>query len=227
MRGPATLVIVFGKAPQAGRVKTRLAPLLGDAGAARLHARLLVRAVATARAAGCGPVELHGSPASHGFLRHLARRNGIRLAAQSRGDVGERMFHAFRTALRRYRRVILIGSDCPSLMPGDLRRAARMLHASDAVIAPAEDGGYPLIGLRRVSAALFEGVEWSTASVMAQTRERLGSLGWRSRDLRTLWDVDRPEDVARLRASGLLSRPATIRDVYHPGTCTSPPGASP
>ncbi len=227
MRGPSTLVIVFGKAPQAGRVKTRLAPLLGDAGAARLHARLLVRAVATARAAACGPVELHGSPAGHGFLRHLAQRNGIRLAAQSRGDVGDRMFHAFRGALRRHRRVILIGSDCPSLVPGDLRRAARMLQSADAVIAPAEDGGYPLIGLRRVSAALFEGVEWSTAGVVGQTRARLTILGWRWRELRTVWDVDRPDDVARLHASGLLSRPATAGAVYHSGNRTSPPGASP
>ena len=76
----------------------------------------------------------------------------------------------------------------------------------DAVLAPAEDGGYPLIGLARVSSSLFEGVDWSTAAVMTQTRDRLSALGWRWRELRILWDVDRPEDLARLRASRLLER---------------------
>lgn len=68
MRRAQTLIVVFAKAPQAGRVKTRLAPRLGAAGAARLHMRLLRRALATAQAARCGPVELHlaaGSPALH------------------------------------------------------------------------------------------------------------------------------------------------------------------
>jgi glycosyltransferase A (GT-A) superfamily protein (DUF2064 family) len=102
--------------------------------------------------------------------------------------------------------VVLIGSDCPALATRDLRLASRWLHSSDAAIAPAEDGGYPLIGLRRTSPSLFEGVSWSTADVMAQTRLRVARLGWRLRELRTLWDVDRPEDLLRLTASGLLSR---------------------
>lgn len=202
-----TLIVVFAKAPQPGRVKTRLAAALGAEAAARLHGRLLERAVATALAAGCGPVELHGSPARHGYLRRLALRHGIRLVSQSEGDVGTRMYEAFRRGLRRHARMILIGSDCPELAPADLRRAGRLLRGCDAVIAPAEDGGYPLIGLRRASAAVFEGVEWSTEAVMAQTRERLARLGWRSRELRTLWDVDRPADLARLRTAGLLGRP--------------------
>lgn len=226
MLDASTLIVVFGKAPQAGRVKTRLAPLLGDAGAARLHARLLERTVATALAAGCGPVELHGSPALHGSLRSLAERHGIRLVGQGRGDVGDRMLLAFREGLRRYRRMVLVGSDCPCLGPADLGRAARALHTCDAVIAPAEDGGYPLIGLRKVSPVVFEGVAWSTGEVMAQTRTRLERLGWRLRELRTVWDLDRPEDVLRLRASGLLRRPTPSPAVYHSPRRTTVPGAS-
>ncbi|MBS0336591.1 MAG: TIGR04282 family arsenosugar biosynthesis glycosyltransferase [Proteobacteria bacterium] len=203
----STLIVVFAKAPQPGRVKTRLAATLGGEAAARLHGRLLERAIATALAAGCGPVELHGSPARHGYLRRLARRHGIRLVSQPEGDVGTRMHAAFRRGLRRHARMILIGSDCPALAPADLRRAGRLLRGCDAVIAPAEDGGYPLIGLKRASAAVFEGVAWSTGAVMPQTRERLAGLGWRWRELRTLWDVDRPADLARLRGSGLLGRP--------------------
>jgi rSAM/selenodomain-associated transferase 1 len=202
----STLLIVLAKAPQPGRVKTRLVGALGPAGAARLHARLLERTLATALAAGCGPVELHGTPVHSQLLRSIARRHGVPLRAQARGDVGARMQAAFAWGLRRYQRVILVGSDCPALASRDLRLASRWLQGSDAVIAPAEDGGYPLIGLRRTSPALFAGVPWSTAEVMAQTRLRLARLGWRLRELRTLWDVDRPEDLARLNESGLLSR---------------------
>jgi hypothetical protein len=207
MADGSTLIVVFAKAPQPGRVKTRLAAAVGAEVAARLHGRLLERAIATALAARCGAVELHGSPARHGYLRRVARRHGIRLVSQSEGDVGTRMHAAFRRGLRRHARMILIGSDCPALAPADLRRAGRLLRGCDAVIAPAEDGGYPLIGLKRASAAVFEGVAWSTEAVMLQTRERLARLGWRWRELRTLWDVDRPADLARLRASGLLGRP--------------------
>lgn len=206
MDARATLVIVLAKAPQPGRVKTRLIGALGADGAARLHARLLERTIATALAARCGPVELHGAPVHHEFLRSLARRHGITLRAQAHGDVGARMHAAFSEGLRNHRRAVLVGSDCPALGPRDFRLAARWLHGSDAVIAPAEDGGYPLIGLRRTSPMLFDGMHWSTAGVMAETRLRLARLGWRLRELRTLWDVDRPEDLLRLAGSGLPGR---------------------
>lgn len=193
-----TSVLVFARESRPGRVKTRLIPQLGAEGAARLHARLVARALATARAARLGPVELWGSRRQRG------------------ADLGERMHHAFAVRLRRAARVVLIGSDCPVLRARDLRRAARWLAGgAHAVFAPAEDGGYALIALRRVSPALFAGVDWGGPRVMAQTRERLGALGWRWRELPEVWDVDRPEDVARLRAlrrprgAGLTARPTS------------------
>ncbi len=206
MRDRSTLIVVFAKAPQVGRVKTRLVTAIGAEGAARLHARLVERTLATVLAAECGVVELHGSPAGHAALRSLARVNALQLRRQAQGDIGRRMYEAFRRGLRTHARVILVGGDCPALAVSDVRRAARLLRSCDAVIAPAEDGGYPLIGLARNSQRLFDGVAWSTPGVMAQTRERLAALGWRWRELRTLWDVDRPEDLARLRASRLLER---------------------
>lgn len=178
-----TRVIVFGRTPRAGAVKTRLIPLLGAHGAARLHARLLRRTLRAARAARLGVVELWTSERE-----------------QRGADLGARMLHAFTHSLRRAERVILIGSDCPALRARDLRQAARWLAGgAEAVLAPAEDGGYALIALRRVSPRLFHGVEWGGAQVMAQTRVRLAGLGWRWRELPEVWDVDRPEDVARLR----------------------------
>ena len=153
-----TRVVVFAREPRAGRVKTRLIPLLGAHGAARLHARLLRRALALAKDARMGPVE------------HWTTRR------QRGADLGARMLHAFTRSLRRAERVILIGSDCPVLRARDLRLAARWLAGG----ADAQQGA-------------------SRAQVMAQTRARLAALGWRWRELPEVWDVDRPEDVARLR----------------------------
>jgi rSAM/selenodomain-associated transferase 1 len=204
-RAEAALV-VFAKAPQPGRVKTRLAPRLGKAGAARLHARLVERAVRTAAAARLGRVELHCAPRMrHPLFDSLARRHGLRLRAQGAGDLGARMQRAFERVLREADVAVLIGSDCPALRAADLRDAARALRrGADAVLAPAEDGGYALIGLRRVRKRLFDGIAWGGPRVLEQTRARLRRLRWKWIELRTVWDVDRPEDVERLARSGLL-----------------------
>jgi uncharacterized protein len=200
-----TALLVFARSPVAGQVKTRLIPALGEEGAAQLHERMLRRTLRTARRAGIGPVHLYCAPGrATPFFRQFAAR--LRLHDQRAGDLGARMHAALRRALRRHRRAILIGTDCPALRPGDLRAAAAALRCANAVLMPAEDGGYPLIGLRHVSMRLFRGVDWGGTRVMAQTRRRLAQLGWRAQRLRKRWDVDRPEDAARLQHSGLLER---------------------
>ncbi len=193
------MLVVFAKAPQPGRVKTRLAPLLGEERAARLHARMIEGTVRVASQAGFERVELHCAPHTrHGVFLALARRHALVLRAQGRGDLGARMQRAFERVLRTARIAVLIGTDCPVLRAADLREAARALQGgADAVLSPAEDGGYALIGLRRTSPRLFCGIDWGSDSVLAQTRRRLRELGWRWRELRTLWDVDRPEDYVR------------------------------
>lgn len=190
-------MLVFARAPLAGRVKTRLQPRLGVAAAMRLHLRLMRQALRTAMAARCGPVELHLS-APHRLFRKMKPQRGA--------DLGERMRRALQAALRRHRAAILIGSDCPALRPRDLRRAARLLAGNcDVVLGPAEDGGYVLIGARRSSPVLFSGIAWGGPSVYADTVARLDALGYRWRALRALWDVDRPEDLERLGGLRLAS----------------------
>ncbi len=208
MAEASTLVIVFAKAPDAGRVKTRLEPVLGAVGAARLQARLTRRAMETALAAGCGEVQLWCAPlCRHPFFQHAASRYRVALRAQGRGDVGARMQRAIERGLRTHERVLLMGSDCPSLTPAHLQMAVRALRGGvDAVFSPAEDGGYALIGARRSSLRLFAGIAWGTGEVMADTRKRLRWLGWRWHELPTVWDVDRPEDYARLRRARLLEK---------------------
>ncbi len=200
------VVIVFAKAPQPGAVKTRLIPLLGEEGAAALHAKLVKRTLVTTRAASFGCVELHCTPDTNDpFFHFCAGHFGVTLQPQVAGDLGTRMLSAFESALATHACALLVGSDCPALTARHLRQAERALQdGADAVLVPCEDGGYALIGLRRSDALLFESIAWGSENVMAETRARLTKLGWRWRELETLWDVDRPEDYARLVASGLL-----------------------
>jgi uncharacterized protein len=183
------LIIVFARAPVPGEAKTRLIPRLGAWRAARLHERLILHALRTAELAS-DAVELHGTR-RHSFFRSLK----VRFRLQRGRDLGERMYHAFAGA---HQPAILIGTDCPMLVPADLRRALRWLRAGyDAVLAPAEDGGYALIGGRRLPKSLFENIDWGGARVYADTVEKLEGYRWRA--LRRVWDVDRPEDLERLK----------------------------
>ena len=184
------MIIVFAKAPLPGAAKTRLAPAVGEWRAARLHAWLVRHAVRTALAADCGEVQLHATR-RHSFFRGLP----VAFRLQRGGDLGERMYHA----LSRNPGAILIGTDCPELTAADLRRAARWLTSGyDAVLGPAEDGGYALIALRRARNEFFEGIPWGGPKVYSQTVKRLAGYRWRA--LREVWDVDRPEDLPRLRS---------------------------
>ena len=183
------MIIVFARAPVPGEAKTRLIPRLGPWGAARLHARLVLDAVRLAQAA--DPlVELHGTR-RHAFFRTL----GVPFRLQKGRDLGERMYRA----LARRPGAILIGTDCPELAVRDLQRAARWLRGGyQVVLMPAEDGGYALIGARHVSADMFRNIDWGTSQVYEETLKRLRRYRWRA--LRTLWDVDRPADLDRLRS---------------------------
>jgi rSAM/selenodomain-associated transferase 1 len=202
-----TAILVFARSPVAGRAKTRLIPLLGARGAARAQAQLLRHSLATAAAAGPGSLQLWCTPdTTHPELHSAATAHGATLHAQQGVDLGARMNHAFSAALADSPQVILIGTDCPALSAAHLQDAsARLARGCDAVLVPAEDGGYALIGLRRAAPALFSNVDWGTDRVLDQTRQRLrlGGLHWH--ELETLWDIDRPADWLRLQHSGLLA----------------------
>lgn len=189
----------MAKAPLAGYAKTRLIPALGAAGAARLHRYLTLRTLATARAAGLGPVTLWCAPdLQQRFFRALQQHCGIELRAQPDADLGQRMAHIFAAAGAKP--LLLIGSDCPALEPEHLRQAALTLQSADAAFIITEDGGYYLVGLRRPAPELFTGIAWSTPQVMAQTRDRMAMLGLRWQEVARLWDIDDAADLARWQA---------------------------
>jgi rSAM/selenodomain-associated transferase 1 len=198
----AVAVAILAKAPVPGAVKTRLIPALGADGAAALQARLIERTVETACAAAIGPLTLWVTPAPpDAYFTALASRLPIALAAQPDGDLGARMLAACQAADAS---AIVIGTDCPALTPAHLREAANVLRGgSDVVVIPAEDGGYVLIGARQPQPGLFSGMTWGVDTVMAETRRRLAHHGLTWRELPPLWDVDRPEDLLRLRTPSL------------------------
>lgn len=195
-------IALLAKAPIPGFAKTRLLSVLGQHGAAALQARLIARAAETALAAGTGPVTVWGAPdETHDIFQTIHTRAGIALAGQPNGDLGARMLAAIATANGP---VLVIGADCPALTAEHLRAAADILRdGTDVVVFPAEDGGYALIGVRKPEPALFSDMPWSTAEVMAETRRRLKERGLSCREPVTLWDVDEPADLERLRAIGL------------------------
>lgn len=204
MKFPDARILVFAKAPVTGGVKTRLIPALGAEAAADLHARLTLRTLEMAVAAGVAPVEVWCSPdRDHPFFRDLA----LPMEVQRGEDLGERMANAMASALARSRFAILIGTDIPALTADYLSEAAnRLALGCDAVVGPAEDGGYVLVGLRRSEPRIFHGIPWGSERVLEATRARFAELGQQWHELPWLWDVDRVEDLERAQA--LLSATA-------------------
>jgi rSAM/selenodomain-associated transferase 2/rSAM/selenodomain-associated transferase 1 len=193
-------VAVLAKAPLPGWAKTRLIPTLGAAGAARAQRSFALQTLATARAASTGPLTLWCAPdVGHRFFRALARCHGVRTVAQPAGDLGQRMAAAMHAhfAPTPGTPLLIVGTDCPVLTPDHLQQAADALQSHDAVLIPAEDGGYVLIGLRRPVPEVFQRVDWSTPQVLEQTLDRLREAGASWRVLPPLWDVDEPADWLR------------------------------
>jgi rSAM/selenodomain-associated transferase 1 len=193
-------VSVLAKAPIPGLAKTRLIPALGADGAAALQEKLIARAVTNAVKADIGPVTLWVTPDDeHPLFGSLRKQFGVTLARQPDGDLGERMNAAVGSES-----TLVIGTDCPALTADHLALAAATLMLHDAVVIPATDGGYVLIGLHKPQQALFTGMTWGTATVMDETRRRMKALALSWRELPALWDVDTPEDLARLQKEKLL-----------------------
>jgi len=195
MPNASAAIAVLAKAPIPGLAKTRLIPSIGAHAAAVLQERLTERAVATACAADVGPVTLWCAPSiDQSSFQDLAWRFPIVLKQQPDGDLGDRMLGAIAA---NNGQTIVIGTDCPALTPAHLRAAAAALDDADAVLIPAEDGGYVLIGARAVHLDLFSDIDWGTLSVLAQTRTRIAALGLKAVELPALWDVDTDADLAR------------------------------
>ncbi len=170
----STRVLVFGREPVPGRVKTRLAAAIGDEAASRIY-RVLLRNTLEAGVSCGSRIELWlAEPPSTSF-RPVPE---VSIEVQQGGDLGERMADAFsRCFAKKVEKVVLIGSDCPGIEATHLRQAVAALDIHPVVLGPATDGGYWLVAQRRPGVDLFEGVPWSQPDTLAVTRTRLGKLG--------------------------------------------------
>lgn len=197
----ATTLVVFAKEPVPGRVKTRLAEAYGAQRAAAIYGDLTCVTLAHARAAREAGVIEHvelwctPSPASAWF-QSRGREAGATLHAQHDSpDLGRRMAHALADALGRTPQVLLIGTDCPWLDPDALDQARALLATTDAVLGPAEDGGFVLVGARRPLS--FGNARWSTRHACADAGAAFTRDGIQWASLPVLWDVDEPIDFER------------------------------
>ncbi len=182
-------VVIMCRYPVPGRAKTRLIPALGPDGAAAMHKALAERTVSTVRASGL-PFTLWGTGGTgEAFTDWLG---GLTHKDQPEGDLGERLLAAADSYP-----VIFLGTDIPDLKPSHLKLAAEALASGRAVIGPAADGGYWLLGLPSPADDLFSGVDWGTETVYATTRTKMDRLGIEPVVLEELHDLDRPEDLAR------------------------------
>jgi rSAM/selenodomain-associated transferase 1 len=198
-------LVIFAKAPIPGQVKTRLCPPLTPDEAASLHGSFVLDTLERTKAAiatfrlpavrilACAPSSVHV------FFKIMAERHGVRLLDQEGPDLGARMHGAFTTCFAHgFTRVVLIGTDVPSLPLSHYRQAFDALAMYDLVLGPAHDGGYYLIGLTRPVADLFHDIPWSGPQVLAETRDRAAKVGLHSLLLPIWRDIDTIDDLRAL-----------------------------
>jgi rSAM/selenodomain-associated transferase 1 len=202
---PDAALMIFCKAPIPSQVKTRLIPELTAEQAAELHIELSMKTLQRATQSRLCPVQLWCAPTTdHEFFNASKSAYPVALKQQQGADLGQRMHHAFCSALADYSHALLVGCDCPSLTEQDLEQALAALNQeNEVVLAPAEDGGYVLIGLNRPQPELFDNMPWGTARVLDETRNRIERYKLRHHELSKQWDLDTPEDLERYRVLAL------------------------
>jgi rSAM/selenodomain-associated transferase 1 len=200
-----TTICVFAKPPHAGKAKTRLIPRLGAEGAARVAEALLQDTLAAAISVPNAGVII---AATEYFV--VDGFENVPVWLQPEGDLGTRLEGVLQRALSQSAYAVAIGADTPGLRPAMITESSGRLRAVDAVLGPADDGGFYLIGLRRYLDGAFQNIRWSDCTTLTDTVARLGNLGL-SYSLADSWfDVDTPEDLdraARLIHSGFIAAP--------------------
>lgn len=200
-------VAIMAKAPRAGEVKTRLCPPLSLADAAELYRRFLldkIEQITSLRTA--SPAIAYTPTEARAFFEEVAP--GFVLVPQRGADLGERLANSLGEFLDRgHRGALAIDSDTPTLPLGFLQEALDLVTTPgiDVVLGPTEDGGYYLIGLRRLHRELFEAMAWSTSQVLPETIRRADAKGLRVACLPPWYDIDTPDDLARLQATLAVS----------------------
>ena len=200
-----TALVVFAKAPIPGQVKTRLCPPLTPDEAATLHGSFVLDTLERTKAAVATlklPIDRYlacAPSATHVFFKIMEERQDVKLIDQVGDDLGARMNQAFQTLFSQgYRQVVLIGTDVPTLPLDHVKQALTALENHDLVLGPALDGGYYLIGLKRMAPELFTGMPWSTDQVLGLTQGKAAKIGLKASLIQPWRDVDTLGDLEAL-----------------------------
>jgi rSAM/selenodomain-associated transferase 1 len=192
----------MAKAPKAGQVKTRLVPPLSQEEAAELYRCLLLdKILQVGTLSGVDPYLAYTPADARAQMASLAPQD-FTLIAQAGPDLGDRLHRLSAALLKRgHPGVIIIDSDTPTLPSTYLLDALDQLQnrSTDLVLGPAEDGGYYLIALKRPCLALFDDIPWSSPAVFTETLRRASAERLKVATLPSWYDVDTPNDLARLR----------------------------
>jgi rSAM/selenodomain-associated transferase 1 len=185
-------IIIFQKKPELGKVKTRLAKTIGEAKALETYQLLLQHTHEQVALVEADVFVYFEKEVDMGFIRNAR----YAAALQTNGDLGHKMKAALQEVLAKdYQKAIVIGSDCPDMNSEILQQAINQLTSHDLVLGPAKDGGYYLIGMRKMYDTLFENTPWSTSEVFSKTLAEAKRLGLKVSLLRELADVDVYEDL--------------------------------
>lgn len=192
----------FAKWPEAGRVKTRLMPALGEQGAMEAHIALSLVVLNQLCTSKCEvrflwDRDLPSTPEASRTILERIESLGVRQGVQRGNLLGDRMEAALSEALESHSRAVIVGSDCPSVDADYIHQALKALDHSDVVLGPSDDGGYVLIGARTHIPGMLSDVSWGTDRALSETLVRLERVGLSSAQLPARWDVDEPEDWLR------------------------------
>ncbi len=196
----SSCILLFTKAPEKGRVKSRLASEIGEENALALHKSFVLDFIGTLKKQGC-PFRVFYYPPDAGEETADWLGKGPPCRAQKGNDLGERMADAFaQTFSEGFERVLIVGSDIPDLTNALLDEAFSSLEVSDAVIGPASDGGYYLIGFGKGGflPEIFRNIPWGTEAVFRDTMAVFGRAGSRVHVLPEREDVDTLDDLRSL-----------------------------
>jgi uncharacterized protein len=187
-------LIIFIRNPLLGKVKTRLAADTGNGRALEIYNELLRHTRTITSRANCTRYLYYSD-----FIDTADEWPGdiFQKKMQHEGSLGEKMRQAFEEILSTHRSVVIIGSDCYALRNTHIETAFEKLETADVVIGPAEDGGYYLLGMKRLIPPIFEGIEWGTGKVLQQTLQATQTLEKDVVTLETLPDIDTLADWER------------------------------
>lgn len=193
------LVQLFARAPLTGQVKTRLAATIGDEAACQVYTSLLFRQLGWLQGSRLCAAELWVAGDSQALPFQASR---LVIHNQHEGDLGERMAKALKDGLNRYEKVLVIGCDCPAIDSALIESAISELDSHDVVLAPASDGGYVLVGMKKYLPGLFTNMPWSTSAVMGETIRRLQDSGHTFALLPEQLDIDDEASLKSALANG-------------------------